>query len=333
MTLRTVQRRSQGLAIWFSRTHKTGARKKSGSISAFFRTLINMDMAKARSSKGMRLANDRNGNEHESTRNLKHWEDLMKRRKVDASFHHALRSSPFWYQVSVHHEAIMEITTWLDGDQGEKPIFWMCGEQGSGKSGLCAYLAHRFSAQQALAAGFVFDQETDSLALASTFMVNLITEMGEYLGENFAKRAGELADNSLVDRDEIYSRNLAAQFRQILVPAFNGLPAEERKPLFVVIDGIDKITRQGLKLLIEVLEMAVLELPISFFISSCWNEWLGASFERGSLAKWVRKSNLPEKTPTSSTFKLNFQLPPSPTHSLEAFHSAQDFFTTSDHRS
>ncbi|EAU85846.2 hypothetical protein CC1G_05063 [Coprinopsis cinerea okayama7 len=192
-------------------------------------------------------------------------------------------------------DILMECTTWIAECTRDNCIFWLNGEPGCGKSVVAHWFADGCEKRNSLAASYVFTKPTSTAALLDGFVANLATDFAEYLGDPWRNALVSTATNIGLEKyaDQFFTRPLRHQMGKLLVPTFFVIDPTQQKPLLVVLDGLDKCDDFALKALFELIEEAILHLPICFFISSTETKVLTAYLRQGPLSKHVQECHIP----------------------------------------
>lgn len=160
----------------------------------------------------------------------------------------------------LHH-----ITTWVK-DEITKPIFWLNGMAGTGKSTIARTIAHDFAIQQQLGASFFFKKGEGELGSASrvftTIALGLITQVPEM----------KVGVKEALDEDPtIVGKSLKTQFEKLILRPLCQVSRHPRQDLVIVLDALDECDHDGdireiLRLLARVKEIS--SFNIRAFVTS-----------------------------------------------------------------
>ncbi|TFK22792.1 hypothetical protein FA15DRAFT_695481 [Coprinopsis marcescibilis] len=221
------------------------------------------------------------------------YDKLLDRRLEEFSFLYAYRRPPPC-NVADRAEAMRRLIGWLETVDTTKPIFWLHGEPNCGKSVFVHHIFQRLHYHEAVASTFRFNKHTDQATLGEIFISNLITDIGHYLGPAFRTALHEIAPEGIFENNRFLKRSLDQQLVELLVPAFDHIPEAKKKPLLIIIDGIERCDYDALINLFGVVEIAIQKLPICFIIVSRPEDYLQAYLGNGGiLGRYVESAFLP----------------------------------------
>jgi hypothetical protein len=136
-------------------------------------------------------------------------------------------------------ELLRHIQGWAD-DVDAKPIFWLNGAAGTGKSTIARTIARTFADQHQLGASFFFKRGEGECGDATKFFTTIATQLVVRVPEI------GLAIKRTVDVDpDICEKALKVQFEKLIL---NPLSQAEHLPtlaLIIVIDALDECERDG----------------------------------------------------------------------------------------
>ncbi|EAU82363.2 hypothetical protein CC1G_06673 [Coprinopsis cinerea okayama7 len=239
------------------------------------------------------------------------YQSIVKRRRVEASLVHAVTTIHDW-NIGFRQRIILDFARWLEED-GQKRILWVYGEPGCGKSVITYWFADHCSQLKSLAASYKFTASCTQRIVQDTFLANLVTDFETYIGSSFTNALADVVgDFRPQDREDFFQRPPKTQLLDLIVPTFNKLPERDKKPLLVVLDGIDKCDEWAAKDVFHLIKVAIEHLPICFFISCHQNDTIDY-FLRRILADHVERCDVPfkpnpdskkNKTPTAANFTI-----------------------------
>ncbi|TFK22798.1 hypothetical protein FA15DRAFT_671126 [Coprinopsis marcescibilis] len=244
---------------------------------------------------------------------------LRTKRRKEATYHYAHRRLQDC-DINLRKDAILQAAEWLGDIPPGKNILWLTGEKGCGKSVVANYFAYECDKRGGLASSFVFVSHTDKDSLVETFFINIATDIAEYLGEAFVILLANACDALMVEGEEFFGRSITLQLTQLLVPVYWKLLPEDRQPLFILLDGLDKCDIGALGALFEFIKESIKHLPICYFISSTAGPQgaIALELQQGPLAKHVQSQIISDyrfvedlATPKATKFSIP-EIPVSP---------------------
>lgn len=136
-------------------------------------------------------------------------------------------------------ELLHDMTEWAKNEDG-KPIFWLSGMAGTGKSTIARTIAHLFAKQGQLGASFFFKKGEGERGNASRFFSTIATDL-------VAREPGMLPGiRSALDADSAISEKaLKDQFEKLILQPLLGIQQARSQALarVVVIDALDECER------------------------------------------------------------------------------------------
>lgn len=160
-------------------------------------------------------------------------------------------------------EILHNITQWVQKPDG-KPIFWLCGKAGTGKSTISRTVAQRFDKQQCLGASFFFKRGEKNRSNADHFFSAIAAQLADVLSPMQVPVAAALDKDS-----HLCGRGLQEQFEKLLLqPLLSMDPAPLLgQSVVIVIDALDECDehndiRMLLKLLAEVEAKSALRMRV-----------------------------------------------------------------------
>ncbi|EAU82365.2 hypothetical protein CC1G_06675 [Coprinopsis cinerea okayama7 len=243
---------------------------------------------------------------------------LLKKRRLEASLFYAFHRIQK-FNADFNEDVVADFARWMRNVSRQKPVFWLRGHDRCGKTVITYYFAQRCKDNAALAASYRFTDNINFEEFQTDFIASVVGEMSSYLGDSFSESLARLTDkldlaNPVVER-EFLSRPLKDQLNELVVPAFNALPEDEKRPLLVVLDGIERCGDPecwALASLFDFITEAMAKLPICFFITSSTSSpkagKINRFFTETPIAAQVAGREIaydPMKTPKRATFPSN----------------------------
>ncbi|THU92715.1 WD40 repeat-like protein, partial [Dendrothele bispora CBS 962.96] len=161
-------------------------------------------------------------------------------------------------------EILEELMEWAK-DDSSRPIYWMNGMAGTGKTTIAYSFCQQLLGEQLLGASFFSSRSEDETADPARIFPTIAYQI--------ARHSPAFSSALLVslDKEEASGRTpLESQFQKLILnPAKASASALRQRRLTIVCDGFDEC--KGLKQISEILSLLIthlLELPIKIFISS-----------------------------------------------------------------
>nr|POF13748.1 vegetative incompatibility protein het-e-1 [Quercus suber] len=131
------------------------------------------------------------------------------------------------------------ITRWAE-NLGGKPMFWLCGQAGTGKSTISRTVARIFDDQGYLGASFFFKRGEASRSNADHFFSTITAQLADVLPPLRAPVAAALEKDSF-----LCGRGIQEQFEKLLLQPLLSIDAAylSQKRLIIVIDALDECNR------------------------------------------------------------------------------------------
>jgi len=226
-------------------------------------------------------------------------------------------------------KAFTAITEWLGEPDKQKSVFWLHGPQGCGKTVIAKYLTVLADDHESLTSSYTFFK-CDQAQLQTTFVCQIITDLGIYLGDDFAGPAKAKTDQAIDQCGSVASfiaEKLEKQMSLILIPAWAALAERSKKPLFVILDSVDKMEDYALRALCMFIKHAIENLPILFLLTGRTgrngkSNHYNHAITTGACGKWVTamelsrwdpgaSDELPTPVPTKAAFSdTELEVPP-----------------------
>lgn len=160
-------------------------------------------------------------------------------------------------------DLLQQILEWSDNFD-EKPIFWLCGMAGTGKSTIARTIAQTLAERQRLAANFFFSRGRGDLSYAGKLLTSLARQMATF-SPILKNRICEV----IAEHDNIFQQSMRDQWTKLIYQPLSKLKgkADSKSTLTIVIDALDECARQEdirlfLRLLAEVKGLQTVQLRI-----------------------------------------------------------------------
>ncbi|KAF1947569.1 hypothetical protein EJ02DRAFT_507982, partial [Clathrospora elynae] len=160
-----------------------------------------------------------------------------------------------------------DITQWAN-DKGGKPVFWLSGMAGTGKSTIARTIAHSFASDGQLGASFFFKKGEGERGNASRFFTTIASDLLKH-------EPGMLAGvQKALDADSAISqRALGDQFEKLILQPLLGIkqassPAVAR---IIIIDALDECEReQDIRVILQLLARTkdIQPVPLRIVVTS-----------------------------------------------------------------
>jgi hypothetical protein len=138
-------------------------------------------------------------------------------------------------------ELLHQITQWADDDCG-KPIFWLSGMAGTGKSTIARTIAKSFASHGQLGASFFFKKGEGERGNASRFFTTVATDLVKHEPGMLPGIRKALDEDSAISQ-----RALKDQFEKLILQPLQGIKQIRSRALarVVVIDALDECEREA----------------------------------------------------------------------------------------
>jgi hypothetical protein len=164
-------------------------------------------------------------------------------------------------------ELLDQITKWAD-DKDSKPIFWLSGMAGTGKSTIARTIAHSFASHDQLGASFFFKKGEGERGNASRFFTTMATDL-------VAHEPGMLPGiRKALDKDPAIShRALKDQFEKLILQPLLEIK-QACSPVLtrvVIIDALDECEQeQDIRVILQLLALAkdIRPAPLRIVVTS-----------------------------------------------------------------
>lgn len=177
------------------------------------------------------------------------------------------------------------LTQWIDGESesdNDKPICWVNGRPGSGKSAVSQTIAEKFASQKRLAASFFFSRRDIERRTTNHFFPTIATQ---FLFSIPAIRPVILA--ALEQDSMIPSKVLREQMQKLLLEPLSSGLEQPGTSFLVIVDALDecddpRLVVELVSLLIQLVRSS--PLPFRLLITSRPEPWLQAHFRQPDVA-------------------------------------------------
>ena len=133
-------------------------------------------------------------------------------------------------------EVLEGIASWADC-HSNKPVYWLTGFAGSGKSTIARTVAHKYESQRRLAASFFFSKTVGGDARRS---YKFVTSIAYQLAQHSTELRG-LISKALELDDMIVHKPLLQQWQQLILKPLTRVVAGSFKlPILIVVDALDE---------------------------------------------------------------------------------------------
>ena len=173
------------------------------------------------------------------------------------------------------------IAAWAKNPNG-KPVFWLNGMAGTGKSTFARTLARSFADSGQLGASFFFKKGEGDCGNAARFFTTIATDLMVHVPELI------LSITKAIDADPAISeKSLKDQFEKLILQPLSELKQTSRRALklVVVIDALDECDRKEdmqsiLQLLSRIKDLTSVSLRIFLTSRAPYSSWLQANVRR-----------------------------------------------------
>jgi hypothetical protein len=132
-------------------------------------------------------------------------------------------------------DLLREIYDWADG-QDERPIFWLSGLAGTGKSTVARTVAQYYFDKKRLGASFFFSRGGGDVSSANKFVTSIAVQLATSIPV-----LRQYVSDTVMERDDIASRSLRDQWRELVLRPLSKLDANSCQSSFVVVvDALDE---------------------------------------------------------------------------------------------
>jgi hypothetical protein len=171
------------------------------------------------------------------------------------------------------------VIAWAQGENS-RPVCWLYGPAGSGKSTIAHTLAQRYDEQERLAFSFFFSRRNLYRNDATKFVLTFAYQLAAALPS-----VTQAMQDALVRNPSILRQRLKDQFAKLII---NPLRSIEHyiPPMLIVVDGLDECRDEGhVNELIQLLVPALSQLPFRLLFASRPEAYIQAIFARRGIVE------------------------------------------------
>ena len=222
--------------------------------------------------------------QHEETRNVILQQQLLEKLAIasGAVFNSNERLDQPYCLPNTRKSVLRQIYEWIDGEveHSHKPLYWLTGLAGTGKSTIAQSVARELSGKNRLGASFFFSRDkNDDVRRSRLFCTSIARQLAQHSAEFERQITAALA----VDKT-VLSRSLNLQWQQLVLDPLLKLKDKiSRSPLLIVIDALDECAdTEHIELLTSLLAQLI-DLGASFIkvlLSSRPDSLIRESFEK-----------------------------------------------------
>ena len=181
-----------------------------------------------------------------------------------ASFDSYQRQHQSQCMVDTRIELLLQLQDW--GANHKRPIFWLRGMAGTGKSTIARTLAHRFKSQNTLGGNFFFSRGSGEANNA----VNFVGTLAYHLARRSPAVREHVCD-AIAAHSDIARQGLRNQWKELISGPLSRAKFNQRPTLNLVIDALDECGSEDdirllLQLFVEVKDLTNIDLGI--FVTS-----------------------------------------------------------------
>jgi len=169
-------------------------------------------------------------------------------------------------------DILEKIMKWVDEDNG-RPIFWLSGCAGAGKSTIARTIAKTCDGQRKLAASFFFSRGMPHCDTTARFVLSIAYQLA-IMAATLKPSMRTAIDNN----PAIPNKNVEEQFRLLILEPIRNLEPP-LSTMVVVVDALDECEdRDAVKKLIRIIASACREplFPLRFFFTSRRDNYIAA---------------------------------------------------------
>ncbi|KAG9311510.1 hypothetical protein JVU11DRAFT_7713 [Chiua virens] len=181
-------------------------------------------------------------------------------------------------------ELLARITSWAD-EKDERPICWLSGRPGSGKSAVSQTIAEKYAAQKRLAASFFFSRRDLERRTTQHVAATLATQLLAFLPSIRPAVIAALEDDYMIPM-----KVLREQVEKLLVQPLSTATETPDAPVFIIVDALDECDDESLVLeLVTLLALLPrkISLPLRLMITSRAEPWLQAQFQQPHISPFT----------------------------------------------
>ncbi|KAF1948113.1 hypothetical protein CC80DRAFT_486595 [Byssothecium circinans] len=162
-------------------------------------------------------------------------------------------------------ELLRHIQGWAN-DTNSKPIFWLNGAAGTGKSTIARTVARAFASQQQLGASFFFKKGEGDRGSARRFFTTIATQLARRISE-----LGPGVKKAIEADPAISEKALKDQFEKLILHPLLDVAHPPASVLLVVIDALDECERDNdIRVILQLLSRArdLKSVSLRIFVTS-----------------------------------------------------------------
>ena len=162
-------------------------------------------------------------------------------------------------------DLLKELQEWASCPQ--KPILWLSGMAGTGKSTIARTMAHRLYTQKKLAGNFFFCRGAGDIGRASTFVSTLAHQLASMPSPVASPSVKELVCDAILHHGDVLDKGLRIQWKELIMGPLSRIKPTHRIALTFVIDALDECDSEDdirliLQLFIEVTKISNIEFGV-----------------------------------------------------------------------
>lgn len=162
-------------------------------------------------------------------------------------------------------EILQQLQEWSSNPQ--KPILWLSGMAGTGKSTIARTMAEKLYTQKNLAGSFFFSRGVGSLSKAANFVTTLAHQLACFSPPDTSPSFKELICEAILGHSNVLVQGLRNQWKELIVGPLSRFQSAQRPTLTFVIDALDECDSEDdirllLQLFIELKNINTVDLSI-----------------------------------------------------------------------
>ncbi|KIJ63807.1 hypothetical protein HYDPIDRAFT_29157 [Hydnomerulius pinastri MD-312] len=178
-------------------------------------------------------------------------------------------------------QLLARLTEWIE-DTNEKPICWLNGRPGSGKSAISQTVAEKYAGQKRLAASFFFSRRDIERRTTRHFFPTIATQLLSSLPSIRPAVIAALEQDYMIP-----SKVLREQMQKLLLEPLSSVQESLGAPLLIVVDALDECDDP--RLVVELVSLLAhlirnTSLPLRLLITSRSESWLQSHFYEPRIA-------------------------------------------------
>ena len=162
-------------------------------------------------------------------------------------------------------DLLQQLQEWTSYPQ--KPILWLSGMAGTGKSTIARTMAQFLNTQKRLAGNFFFCRGAGDIGRASAFVSTLAHQLASISLPGVSPSAKELICDAILNHSDVLAQGLRNQWKELIMGPLLQIKPTHRMALTFVIDALDECDSEDdirliLQLFLEVTEISNIDLRI-----------------------------------------------------------------------